>query len=216
MSLLELRQLRKSFDDRLLFDIDRLLLERGAGYVLTGSNGVGKTTLLRILAGLENASIGSYVFNGTAVAPDEIVGLAPAVVYMHQHPYLFHSSVAANIGYGLQGRGMKKKEIARRVQEELEWAGLTAVAKVAPAKLSGGEKQRVALARARILRPRLLLLDEPTASLDAAARHQVVELIAQMRDQHNCVLVATHDRELIELPWSGRLLLEAAQLRSVD
>lgn len=213
MSLLEVQGLRKAYGDRLLFEIEQLALERGKSYVVTGSNGVGKTTLLRILAGLENAELASYVFDGRKIAMPEIVTLAPVVVYMHQHPYLFHSSVAANIAYGLKGRGLSKAEIVRRVEAEMAWAGLEEVAKVPPSRLSGGEKQRVALARARVLKPRLLLLDEPTANLDISARRQVVDLIARMGDDNNCVLVATHDRELIEQPWSGRFALENMELR---
>lgn len=213
MNLLELQGLRKAFGDRLLFDIPQLTLERGKSYVVTGSNGVGKTTLLRILAGLESAEMASYRFDGRTVALPDIVALAPAIVYMHQHPYLFHSSIAANVAFGLKGKGIPKAEIARRIGVEMAWAGLDAVAKVPPSRLSGGEKQRVALARARVLKPRLLLLDEPTANLDISARRQVVELIARMGDEDSCVLVATHDRELIEQPWSGRFALENLELR---
>jgi tungstate transport system ATP-binding protein len=213
MSLLEVQGLRKAFDERLLFEIPHLLLERGKSYAVTGSNGVGKTTLLRILAGLESAEMTSYVFDGRKIGSQDIVALAPSVIYMHQHPYLFHSSVAANIAYGLKSMGLPRAEIVERVEAELSWAGLKAVARVPPSRLSGGEKQRVALARARVLKPRLLLLDEPTANLDISARRQVVELIARMGDEDSCVLVATHDRDLIEQPWSGCFALENLGLR---
>lgn len=213
MNLLEVDGLRKTYGDRLLFEIERLTLERGKSYVVTGSNGVGKTTLLRILAGLESAELASYAFDGRKIPISEISALAPAIVYMHQHPYLFQSSVAANIAFGLKGGGLSKAEIVRRVEAEMAWAGLEAVAKVPPSRLSGGEKQRVALARARVLKPRLLLLDEPTANLDLTARQQVVDLIARMSDDNNCVLVATHDRELIDQHWSARFVLENRALR---
>jgi tungstate transport system ATP-binding protein len=213
MNLLEVQGLRKAYGDRLLFEITHLALERGKSYVVTGSNGVGKTTLLRILAGLESAEMANYAFDARNIRVPEIASLAPAVIYMHQHPYLFQSSVAANIAYGLKGAGLPRQEIAERVKAEMAWAGLEAVARVPTARLSGGEKQRVALARARILKPRLLLLDEPTANLDTSARRQVVELIARMSDDDNCVLVATHDRELLEQPWSARFALENLGLR---
>ncbi|MEZ0239069.1 MAG: energy-coupling factor ABC transporter ATP-binding protein [Methylophilaceae bacterium] len=213
MNLLNVQGLRKSFGERLLFDIPQLMLDRGKSYIVTGSNGAGKTTLLRILAGLEQADMSSYVFDGRKLGPPEIVTLAPAIIYMHQHPYLFHSSVAANIAYGLKGQGLSKAEIVRRIEAEMAWAGLETVAKVPPSRLSGGEKQRVALARARVLKPRLLLLDEPTANLDLSARRQVVELIAHMGDEDNCVLVATHDRELIDQSWSARYTLANSELQ---
>lgn len=213
MNLLNVQGLRKSFGERLLFDIPQLTLDRGKSYIVTGSNGAGKTTLLRILAGLEQADMSSYEFDGRKIGLPEIVTLAPAIIYMHQHPYLFHSSVAANIAYGLKGHGLSKAEIVRRIEAEIAWAGLETVAKVPPSRLSGGEKQRVALARARVLKPRLLLLDEPTANLDLSARRQVVELIAHMGDEDNCVLVATHDRELIDQSWSARYTLANSELQ---
>ncbi|MDR2874644.1 MAG: energy-coupling factor ABC transporter ATP-binding protein [Methylobacillus sp.] len=213
MSLLEIRGLRKAYGQRLLFEISELKLERGQSALLTGANGIGKTTLLRILAGLESAEIADYVFDGEKIAAREISRLAPAVVYVHQHAYLFHSSVAANIAYGLQGRGLSRAEIAARVDAEIAWAGLRDVAHVPPQRLSGGEKQRVALARARVLKPKLLLLDEPTANLDVDARRQVGDLIAHMGRGDDCVLVATHDPELIAQPWSARYVLENCGLR---
>lgn len=215
MSLLDLKGLRKVYGDRLLFDIPELTLECGKSYLLTGANGVGKTTLLRILAGLESAEIARYEFDAKKIANQEISRLAPSVVYVHQHAYLFHSSVAANIAYGLKGRGLTKAEIEKRVQDEIVWAGLQEVAQVPPSRLSGGEKQRVALARARVLKPKLLLLDEPTANLDVDARLQVADLIVRMGHEDDCVLVATHDPELIEQPWSARYALENSGLQTL-
>jgi tungstate transport system ATP-binding protein len=209
VSLLQVQGLRKKFGERLLLNIDSLELQRGRSYMLTGINGAGKTTLLRILAGLEPGEIISYRFDGQVTMPDT---LAPRVVYLHQHPYLFHSSVFANIAFGLKGRGLHRQRIAEMVQHEITWAGLEQVAHISPAKLSGGEKQRVALARARVLTPELWLLDEPTASLDAEARQQVSELIGQIRDTNNCVLVATHDQELANLTNATHWALEGGSL----
>lgn len=213
MSLLAVQELRKSFGARLLFQVEKLQLECGRSYLVTGSNGVGKTTLLRILAGLEEAEAAQFHFEGRPISMSELGKLAPEIIYMHQHPYLFQSSVAANIAYGLQAAGLSKVEIARRVEAEMHWAGLQDIARVPPARLSGGEKQRVALARARVLNPRLLLLDEPTANLDTAARHQVMELITGIGNSNNCVMVATHDRELIAQVWSEKFVLENLELR---
>jgi tungstate transport system ATP-binding protein len=209
VSLLQVQGLRKKFGERLLLNIDSLELQRGRSYMLTGINGAGKTTLLRILAGLEPGEISRYRFDGQVAMPD---ALAPRVVYLHQHPYLFHSSVYANIAYGLKGRGLHRRRIAEMVQHEITWAGLEQVAHISPAKLSGGEKQRVALARARVLTPELWLLDEPTASLDAEARQQVSELIEQIRDANNCVLVATHDQELANLTNATHWVLDGGEL----
>jgi len=94
----------------------------------------------------------------------------------------------------------------------MEWAGVGYLRNTDPARLSGGEKQRVALARARVLQPRLLLLDEPTANLDGAAREQVIALIPTLVEQGTTVVMACHDRDLIGLPGVRRLKLRDGHL----
>lgn len=199
-ALFRLQNLHKSHGDRLLLDIAHLEFARGATYLLLGENGAGKTTLLRMIAGLESADSGAFQFDGVAYNNTaERAALAPRLIYVHQHSYLFNTSVAENIGYGLRLRGAPKAEREALVAAEMVWAGITHLRDVPPHKLSGGEKQRVAMARARVLKPELLLLDEPTANLDDAARAQVGELIAHMRDANNCVVIATHDHDLMDL-----------------
>lgn len=212
MSLIAIRGLSKRFAERLILDVPSLNLERGQSYLLIGSNGTGKTTLLRILSGLEPANIVSFSFNGRLVPLREIGGLAPHILYMHQHPYLFNTSVPANIAYGLKANGVPVKQRSDLVQEAMSWANLQELADIAPDKLSGGEKQRVALARAKVLNPEVLLLDEPTANLDEAARKQVAELIMQICDSNRCVVIATHDPELMSLKNAIRMRLENANL----
>lgn len=199
-TILKLENLKKHFDRRLILDIDELALERGRSYLITGSNGAGKTTLLRILAGLESADIQNFSFEGKQLLAGEIIQhLAPRVIYMHQHPYLFNTSVAANITFGLKANHVPHHLHKQLLDDALTWSGVEAVANTSPQKLSGGEKQRVALARARVLSPEILLLDEPTANLDEHARQQVNDLIRQMCDNNHCVVIATHDPELIAL-----------------
>ncbi len=213
MSLLEVRGLRKSFGERLILDVAELKLERGHSYLLTGSNGAGKTTLLRILAGLEPAEINHFIFDGITIAATEICQkLAPTVLYAHQQPYLFSSSVAANVAYGIKAKDLSKHKKISMVDEAMAWAGVHHLAHIPPHKLSGGEKQRVALARARVLNPNVLLLDEPTANLDEEARGQVARLIKQMCDDNHCVVIATHDPELMALESVVNLRLENAAL----
>ena len=204
-ALLSLSHLRKRFGDKALLDVGPLELGRGDLIVLSGDNGSGKTTLLKVLAGLEPAQALRFRFDGIEATegryPRE---LRRAIVYVHQHPYLFNSSIAANLRYGLRMRGMERHAREARVREAMAWAGVEALAGVEPRRLSGGEKQRVALARARVLEPRLLLVDEPTANLDAQARVQVIELLRRTATGDNCVLVACHDRELMELAEARR------------
>jgi tungstate transport system ATP-binding protein len=213
--LLSIRGLRKDFRDRQLLDIDSLAIDAGAAYVLTGANGSGKSTLLRILAGLEPAEIGEAGFDGQPVRFKPYPRLLrEAIVYVHQHPAMFATSVAGNIGYGLAARGMPKREIAARVEESMAWAGVAHLRDSDPNTLSGGEKQRIALARARVLSPRLLLLDEPTSNLDGAAREQVIALIPTLTRAGASVIMACHDRDLIALPGVQRLKLRDGRLQA--
>ncbi len=213
--LLSLRLLRKAYGDRLLFDIDAMTINTGCAYVLTGLNGAGKSTLLRILAGLEPAAIGDARFLGEPVSFQPYPrALRDAIVYVHQHPILFSTTIADNIGYGLAARGVAKAEASHRIEEALQWAGLAHLRNSRPHTLSGGEKQRVALARAKVLSPRLLLLDEPTANLDGPAREQVIRLIPSLVDAGCSVIMACHDRDLISLPGVQRLKLRDGRLQA--
>ena len=211
--LLALRGLRKSYAARRVLNIDVLAIEPGRSYVLTGDNGSGKTTLLRILAGLESAQAAHGEFLGRefslASYPE---ALRREIIYVHQHPYLFRTTLAANIAYGLETRGVNAAEREHKVRDAIEWAGVGHLGRVPPHKLSGGEAQRVALARAKVLRPRLFLLDEPTANLDYEGRQQVMALIAQLGKEDNSIVIACHDREIVELPDVRRLHLEQGRI----
>jgi tungstate transport system ATP-binding protein len=207
--LVRLDHASKRFGEKVLLDVRGLALHAGELIVLTGDNGSGKTTLLKMMAGLDRGDRLRLGFDGHEATersfPRE---LGRSIVYVHQHPYLFNTSIADNIRYGLRVRGTPAPERERRVREAMAWAGMEALAGVAPRALSGGERQRVALARARVLEPRVLLVDEPTANLDAHSRLQVVELLRRTATGENCVVVACHDRELMELEGSRRWHLE--------
>jgi tungstate transport system ATP-binding protein len=182
--------------------------------VLTGINGAGKSTLLRVLGGLERAEIDSMRFEGEDVLRVHPYprALRKAIVYVHQHPILFSTSVAHNIGYGLEVRGVAREKVAGMVEEAMAWAGVSHLGATNPALLSGGEKQRVALARAKVLQPRLLLLDEPTANLDGQAREQVIALIPTLAEAGGSVVIACHDRDLINLQGVQRMKLRDGHL----
>jgi tungstate transport system ATP-binding protein len=216
-ALLEAKAVERRLGGRRVLDGIELGVERGQGYVLSGDNGSGKTTLLRVLAGLEAGDAGVLRFQGEQTQlpryPDE---WRLRAVYVHQHPYLFHTSVAANIAYGLKARGEPRARWMRKVEEAIDWAGVREVVAVPPQKLSGGEKQRVALARAKVLAPQLLLLDEPTANLDADGRRRMIELLARLFAEGVSVLIACHDREIIELPGVRRFHLDNGKLFPVS
>ena len=213
--LLQIDGLHKQFGQRVLLAVERLRIETAQAYVLTGANGSGKSTLLRILAGLEPASIARVIYQESACRLTPYPrALREGIVYVHQHPVMFSGSVAANIGYGLRMRGMPAAQIAPLVAEAMRWADVLHLQDSPTATLSGGEKQRISLARARVLSPRLLLLDEPTANLDGAAREQVIALIPTLVEKGSSLIMACHDRDLINTPGVQRLKLRDGELTS--
>jgi tungstate transport system ATP-binding protein len=211
--LVSISRVAKSFAGRPLLDTGPVELAEGDLVVLSGDNGSGKSTFLKIVAGLEKADAFGLRCDGleagAAAYPRE---LRRRIVYVHQHPYLFHTSIADNIRYGLKLRRMNAAQREVRVEDAIAWAGVGHLRHVPPARLSGGEKQRVALARAQVLDPRVLLVDEPTANLDAQARAQVIELLRRTATGNNCVVVACHDKELLELPGARRWHLEGGRI----
>ena len=204
--LLRVEGLHKRFGSRVLFDGAGFELQAGHGYALSGANGSGKTTLLRILAGLEGADQGNLHFRGRS---SSAAGIPEAwrreIIYVHQQPYLFHTTTEKNLEYGLRQRGVAAAERRTRVNEALQWAGLSDRRDVPPHKLSGGEAQRAALARVRLLAPALLLLDEPTANLDGGSRKQVLDLVTALCLDDHTVVIASHDPEILRLAILDRL-----------
>jgi tungstate transport system ATP-binding protein len=207
-ALLNVARMRMAHGERVLFDIAGFALDEGTAYVLTGVNGAGKSTLLRALGGLEVLEPTALTYRGAQLqlAPYPAL-MRREVLYMHQDPIMFSTSVAGNIGYGLKARGVSREQVARMVAAAMAWAGVEHLEHACAASLSGGEKQRVALARAKVLAPHLLLLDEPTANLDGAAREQVIALIPALIETGATVVMACHDRDLIGLPGMHRLKL---------
>jgi tungstate transport system ATP-binding protein len=125
---------------------------------------------------------------------------------------IFSTTIAANIGYGLKARGMPHAEIEMIVEEAMDWAGVSHLRNYKPQTLSGGEKQRIALARAKVLKPELLLLDEPTSSLDDSTKERVVTLIPDLIRDGSSIVMASHDDELIGQAVLTRLSLSDGRL----
>lgn len=213
MSLLRVTALAKSLGARRLLAIDSLTLQAGERYVLTGENGSGKSTLLRLLSGIDAPDRGAGRFNGRDFDWQPYPAwLRREVIYVHQQPYLFHTSVVENIAYGLRARGIAREQRERQVAAAITWARLGHLLQTPPQKLSGGERQRVALARAWVLAPKLLLLDEPTANLDAESRQQTIDLVQAFCGPTTSAVVACHDRDMIALPQMRRLHLADGEL----
>ncbi len=195
MDLLELKDLRKSFDQTRVLNGISLSVREGEFVTLLGPSGCGKTTTLRIVAGMIDPDAGTV-----RLAGKDMAGLPPEkrdVNIVFQNYALFpHMSVEKNVAYGLRIRGVKAAERAKRVSKMLRLVRLEGFEKRMPAQLSGGQRQRVAIARAVILNPKLLLLDEPLGALDLKLRHEMQqELKAIQRELGIAFLYITHDQE---------------------
>jgi tungstate transport system ATP-binding protein len=154
--------------------------------VLLGPNGAGKTLLLRMLAGLLPPDGGRIAWNGTT-RPDS------GIAMMFQQPMLLRASVFANVALALKPLGVKHAGRREQTMEVLRRVGLAHRSEDSARLLSGGEKQRLALARAWVAKPRLLLLDEPTASLDPSATETVESIVREIRTEGAKILMTTHN-----------------------
>ena len=193
--LLELKGISKSFGTTdVLRDID-LSIERGEFITFLGASGCGKTTTLRIIAGLEMPDKGQVILEGrdvTALEPHQ-----RDVNTVFQNYALFpHMNVEANIGYGLRIRKVPKNEIKKNVKKMLDLVQLSGYEKRMPSELSGGQKQRVAIARSLINSPKLLLLDEPLGALDLKLRRAMQTELKRLQKKLGITfLYITHDQE---------------------
>lgn len=194
-SILQLQQIRKSFaDTEVLKGID---LEAGQGEFITllGASGCGKTTTLRIIAGLELPDSGQVILEGHDITNWEPNRRDVNTVF--QNYALFpHMNVADNVGYGLKIRKVPKAQIAERVERALRLVQLEEYGKRMPDQLSGGQKQRIAIARAVINEPKVLLLDEPLGALDLKLRRQMQLELKRLQKQLGITFIyITHDQE---------------------
>jgi ABC-type Fe3+/spermidine/putrescine transport system ATPase subunit len=193
MHILELRKLVKQFPGHRVLDGVSLSISQGAFCSLLGPSGCGKTTTLRLIAGFEEPDSGEVLLSGENVNRRRPYERNVSTVF--QNYALFpHLSVRGNIEFGLRRAG--SKDVDARVSEVLELVRLAGKENRRPAELSGGERQRVALARSLVLRPSVLLLDEPMAALDPRLRKQMrLELKALQRRVGITFLLVTHDQE---------------------
>jgi tungstate transport system ATP-binding protein len=197
--LLVFREIEKSFSgSQILCGVD-LSLYPGKCILLSGKNGVGKTTLLKIIAGLEIPDLAKIEISGKINCWNKAVrSVRKEIIYLHQHPIMFSSTVESNVAFGLRFTSLNRKQRRESVEEALEWAGLMDVAKQQAKTLSGGIQQRVAFTRARIMKPKVLLLDEPMANMDYESREQTYQLLVRMKSAGMSLVITSHFMQYFE------------------
>ena len=211
--MLRVNDIRLSRGQRRVLNGATFSVARGELVALMGPSGVGKTTLLRVIAGLEAFESGTVELEGVTlenVAPqprNRIARLREKVGLVFQFHFLFeHLSVLKNVWLApVHARGVSRLDAENRARELLAALGIEHRANALPRELSGGEAQRVAIARALALDPELLLLDEPTAALDMDRRDELGNLLRGLVGKGRTLLVATHDLEFAR-KCSGRVL----------
>ncbi|MBF9003360.1 MULTISPECIES: ABC transporter ATP-binding protein [Vibrio] len=195
MSYVTVQQLTKRFGDNTVFDHIQFDIEQGEFITLLGPSGCGKSTLLRSLAGLHSVDGGQVIVNGV-----DITHQAPqkrGIGMVFQSYALFpNMTVEQNIAFGLKMQKMPLAERTKQISKVIELVELQGKEKQYPAQLSGGQRQRVALARALIVKPNILLLDEPLSALDAKIRRHLRNQIRRIQQELNLTTVfVTHDQE---------------------
>ena len=197
--MLELRNINKAFGGKQIITNFSLSIPEKQILAIVGPSGGGKTTLLRMLAGLETIDSGEIYYNGESLAIDELEK-RNLLGFVFQDFQLFpHLSVLDNLTLSpIKTMGMEKEVAEKKARGLLEQLGLAGHADAFPFSLSGGQKQRVALARAMMINPEIIGYDEPTSALDPELRLEVEKLILQNKERGMAQIVVTHDLQFAE------------------
>lgn len=191
--LYKIENLTKYYANKKAIDIPKLELKEGGIYTITGPNGAGKTTLLNLLASMEIPTSGRIYFKGSLL--NGAKSIRNQITMISHNPYIFRTTVAKNIEYGLRIRAVSKREMTRRVLEVMPQVGLAGYENRKASELSAGEQRRMCLARAIILNPKVLLLDEPTINVDRQNHCLVEEIIKDINNDSTTIIFTTHDLE---------------------
>jgi len=211
------KNIKISLSGKSILNIDQLDISAHQCTLLTGLNGSGKTTLFKIMSGLLKPQSANVLYQGLDMTWKQAKPyIQKDIIYLHQQPYLFDASVAENIAYGLYRLGLNKAAAHKKVTQALDWADLSHLAHRSAKQLSGGEKQRVALTRARILSPRLLLLDEPTASMDTDAKQQTSVLLQRLKSEGISIMISSHEIKTVEHIADRHLHIENGQINTLQ
>ena len=211
--LLLFRGIEKNYaETNILRNVD-ISLYPGKCILLSGNNGSGKTTLLKIIAGLEAPSHAEIELSGKSHSwKSAIRSIRREIIYLHQQPYLLSGTVESNVSYGLRFTHLNRKQLRESVKEAIEWAGLADMAKHQAKTLSGGVQQRVAFTRAWILKPKVLLLDEPMANMDIESREQACDLLKRMKSEGMSIVLTSHDMNIFDGLIDGHFSLSDGKL----
>jgi len=194
-----------------------LTVTDGEFVALTGRNGSGKTTLTRLIMSLLKPTGGEIMLDGADTAKLKTADLARQIGYVFQNPdrQIFRDTVAREIAYGPEQLGFSPEDTVRATAEALAATGLEEMAQAYPRTLNKGQKQRLAIASALAMRPRCLILDEPTSGQDARGKRQLMELLAGLNVKGMTILLITHDMELL-LSFARRVIVLAAGTKVFD
>jgi ABC-type Fe3+/spermidine/putrescine transport system ATPase subunit len=199
MDILKLINIKKSHntnrENNFLLKIDHLNIKEGEFFGLVGSSGCGKTTLLKVIAGLCAIDQGEIYIEEKDIT--KVVAEKRGLGMVFQQPLLFpHMTVLENIAFGLRIKKVPKGEYIKKVRDILEIVGLKGFENRYPSELSGGQQQGIAIARAIVIKPKILLMDEPFSALDPSLREEMRNLIAKIHRKYKMTIVfVTHDRE---------------------
>jgi cobalt/nickel transport system ATP-binding protein len=197
-----------------------LQINAGDSVALLGANGSGKSTLLRLLDGLYFASSGSVSFCGTALSPDTLASddfalpfrRRVALVFQNPDVQLFNPTVFDEVAFGPAQLQLPREELTARVNDALRAMRVEHLRDRPPYRLSGGEKKRVALASVIVLDPEVLLLDEPTASLDPRSQSELIDLLQNWKSAAKTIITATHQIEIVEDVADSVFVMEAGSV----
>ncbi len=192
---IEIQHVKKQYDDNVVIRDLSALIRSGELFTLLGPSGCGKTTLLRMIAGFNSIEAGTISFDGRVVNDIPVYKRNFGMVFQN-YAIFPNMTVYRNIEYGLKNKKLSRPEIARRVESIMETVRIAPYRDRYPEKLSGGQQQRVALARAIVVKPQVLLMDEPLSNLDAKLRLEMREAIREIqKDIGITTIYVTHDQE---------------------
>lgn len=210
-SIIEVKNLSFRYkEDQDRYDVNNVSfhVKRGEWLSIVGHNGSGKSTTIRLIDGLLEAESGEIWIDGQLLSSENVWDLRRQIGMVFQNPdnQFVGATVEDDVAFGLENQGLPREEMKKRVAESLELVGMLDFKKREPARLSGGQKQRVAIAGVVALRPAILILDEATSMLDPEGRRELIQIVQEIRKDHQMTVVSiTHDLE--EVAMSDRVLV---------